>query len=108
MICTSLYRAFFIKIYSDCYAEKILLVNITNFFGGGLPNDEDILSGIEEVYGSGEEVDGLADDPDYTGFRGKHKGIEIEVIVDGDGNVVTGYPTLGQEGVKENPKEEKE
>ncbi len=71
-------------------------------------DDEDILDGIEEVYGSGEEVDGLADDPDYIGLRGKYKGIEIEVIVDGDGNVVTGYPSPGQEGVKENPKEEKE
>ncbi|MDQ7069246.1 MAG: hypothetical protein Q9M48_00580, partial [Rhodobacterales bacterium] len=33
MICASLYRAFFIKISSDYYAEKILLVNTTNFRG---------------------------------------------------------------------------
>ena len=33
MICVSLYRAFFIKISSDYYAEKILLVNTTNFRG---------------------------------------------------------------------------
>ena len=31
IICASLYRAFFIKISSDYYAEKVLLVNSTNF-----------------------------------------------------------------------------
>ena len=33
MICASLYRVYFIKISSDWYAEKILLVNTAKFRG---------------------------------------------------------------------------
>lgn len=45
----------------------------------------------------------LRDNDDYFGIRGKSNGIEIEVIVDGNGDVVTSYPTPRPDGVKENP-----
>ena len=70
--------------------------------------EEDILDGVSGIGIDGEEVDGLAERPGDIGLSGKHKGIEIKVIVDGEtGKVRTGYPTRGQEkkGTKDNPNE---
>ncbi|MEP3785581.1 EndoU domain-containing protein [Ascidiaceihabitans sp.] len=73
--------------------------------------EEDVLDGVSGVGINGEEVEGITDRPGDLGLRGKYKGIEIEVIVDGEtGQVRTGYPSPGQEkeGVQDNPPEEAE
>lgn len=69
-------------------------------------SDQDILDGVSGVGISGEEVDGMPHRPDDIGLIGSHKGIDIEVIADGEtGKIRTGYPSAGQEdkGTKENP-----
>ena len=84
--------------------------------GTGLPGktefpehwtDQDIIDGIEDIYLNGEIDEDLPDLEGGSGFIGEHRGIRIEVVVDEDGQVVTGYPSPGQEdkGVVENPPE---
>jgi len=61
--------------------------------------------GVEEAYHNGEETDIPTDIEGGSVVIGEAGGIEIEVVVGPDGEIISAYPSAGQEGkgVKENP-----
>ena len=57
------------------------------------------MNAIEEIARGGTEVPFAADHPDDTMYEGTVDGVDIEVIVEPGGRIITGYPT-GGEGVR--------